>query len=256
MSDAVGNRTEKLDASGYGQLYSYADNNRLVETSTRDATGDTVVGDYTYDGRGQRAVKVAGGVTTHYIYGPSGELLGEYVVGLDENRKEYVYLNGQPIAVYAYQTVTTQPSAQELTLDNGDPGTSSSGSWQTKSDAQQYGSGYEYANQASGRTYRWTATPPGGPYDVYAWWVEGNHWSDTVTYTIRYGSGETDIVVKSHGSGGGQWQYLGTYSSVDGQDYVEVSSSSNKFSADAIRWVHTPDPIVAVTEGTYCIQTS
>lgn len=36
------------------------------------------VGAYTYNAFNQRTKKVAGGNTTHYVYGPGGALLGEY----------------------------------------------------------------------------------------------------------------------------------------------------------------------------------
>ncbi len=76
--DAVGNRTTKLDSLGYGQLFNYADNNRLAQTATRDGSGDTIVMDYQYDGRGQRVSKQNTSTEIHYIYGTSGQLLGEY----------------------------------------------------------------------------------------------------------------------------------------------------------------------------------
>jgi RHS repeat-associated protein len=251
--DPAGNRTARLDAGGFGQFYSYADHNRLAQVTLRDGSGEAVVGDYTYDGRGQRVAKTVDGITIHYIYGLSGELLGEYVVGELENSTEYAYLNGQPIAVMRVATDAYQPPSIEVVLDNGDAGTSSSGSWQSKTDAQDYAADYLFASKSAGTSYRWTVTPPGNTYDVYAWWVEHNSHSDTVTYTIRYGTGETDTVVKSHKSGGGEWQHLGSYYSTDGGDYVEVSSGANRFVADAIRWVHVPDPVVTQTKSTHFI---
>jgi hypothetical protein len=203
------------DTISSGQLYTYGDHNRLLQTSVRDLSGDTVVGDYTYDGRGQRVSKTAGGVTIHYVYGLGGELLGEYPVGAAGQSIEYVYLHGQPIAVTQQALETVQPPALELILDNGAAGTSSTGTWQSKTATQDYGVDYRYTNQTSGSSYRWSATPPGLTYDVYAWWVGASNQSASVTYTIRYGSGETATVVKSHKSGGGQWQYLGSYYSTE-----------------------------------------
>ena len=124
--DAAGNRTEKLDGSGYGQLYAFADHNRLVQTSIRDGAGNTVVGGYQYDGRGQRTIKTTAEGTTHFIYGPSGELLGEYADSGDTLR-EHIYLNGQPEALYL--PLTTTPTPIDLVVDNGDAGTSASGTW-------------------------------------------------------------------------------------------------------------------------------
>jgi RHS repeat-associated protein len=59
--------------------------------------GGTTVGTYTYSANNQRTKKVAGGTTTHYVYGLGGKLSGEY-----DNAgvliREYVYLNGEPLA--------------------------------------------------------------------------------------------------------------------------------------------------------------
>ncbi|WP_435641573.1 RHS repeat domain-containing protein [Micavibrio aeruginosavorus] len=55
------------------------------------------VGTYTYNASNQRTKKVAGGNTTHYVYGAGGLLYGEY-----DNAgaliREYVYLNDAPLA--------------------------------------------------------------------------------------------------------------------------------------------------------------
>ncbi len=251
--DAMGNRTSKLNSAGDGQLFSYGEHKRLSQTSIRDSAGDTVVGEYQYDGRGQRASKKVMGTTVHFIYGQSGELLGEYTDGLSEELTEYVYLNGQPIAVSREKTELYQPPGAELILDNGDPGTNRTGKWQTKSNRRDHGSDYLFANKAANRSYRWTTTPPGTSYDVYAWWVSGKSYSSQVAYTIGYGAGETDTVTKSQKSGGGQWQILGSYYSTDGLDYVEVSSPDNKFVADAIRWVQVHEPVITRTATSYFI---
>jgi len=59
--------------------------------------GGTTVGAYTYSANNQRTKKVAGGTTTHYVYGLGGKLYGEY----DNSGvliREYFYLNGEPLA--------------------------------------------------------------------------------------------------------------------------------------------------------------
>lgn len=251
--DAAGNRTAGLDGRDDGQLFVYADHNRLIQASIRTADGDTIVADYVYDGRGQRLAKTAGGETVHYIYSQSGELLGEYSAGASERLTEYIYLNGQPVAMASKKTDVYQPPGDELILDNGEPGTASSGSWQTKSNKLDYGPDYLFANKSANRSYRWSATPPGNKFQVYAWWVSGKSFSSQVAYTIAYGDGETDKVSRSHKSGGGQWQLLGTYHSTGGQYHVEVSSPDNKFVADAIRWVELHEPFITTTTSTHFI---
>lgn len=52
---------------------------------------------YTYNAYNQRTKKVTGGVTTHYVYGAGGLMLGEYTSAAAMVR-EYIYLNGAPLA--------------------------------------------------------------------------------------------------------------------------------------------------------------
>jgi RHS repeat-associated protein len=58
--------------------------------------GGTTVGTYTYNLYRERAKKVASS-TTYYVYGPGGLLYGEYDTSGNFIR-EYVYLNGSPLA--------------------------------------------------------------------------------------------------------------------------------------------------------------
>lgn len=59
--------------------------------------GGSTVGAYTYSANNQRAKKVAGGNTVHYVYSSDGLLIGEY-----DNTgtliREYVWLDGEPLA--------------------------------------------------------------------------------------------------------------------------------------------------------------
>jgi RHS repeat-associated protein len=251
--DAAGNRSSKLDQYGQGELYVYDDQNRLSELTRRDSKGESLTARYGYDGKGQRISKVVSDGETHFIYSPSGQLLGEYSSSGEREYREYVYLDTVPVAILSRETQEIPRPGAELVIDNGEPGTSGTGSWRSKSGKGNYGSGYLFASKSSGTAYRWSATPPGGKYRVYAWWMNKRNYSEEVTYTIRYGSGQTDKVSKSHNTGGSQWQLLGTYFSEDGQDYVEVRSGNNKFVADAIRWVAVNDPELTVTEAIHFI---
>ena len=251
--DAAGNRTAKLDQNGDGWFYHYGDHNRLVDIVEQNSTGNTLAGSYLYDARGRRVSKMAADDETHFIYNLSGQLLGEYSAGDVNEYLEYVYLEGIPVAIMSRSAETVTPPGTELILDNSAPGTSSTGSWRSKSNARAYGPDYLLASKSNNASFRWTASPPGNAYRVYAWWVDKKNQSQDVNYSIRYGSGQIDTVTRSHRAGGGQWQLLGTYNSVDGQDYVEVRSDSNKFVADAIRWVSVNDPVTTVSDLIYYV---
>ncbi len=66
--DANGSTTQ-MGAQGFV----YGQNTRLIQA----LSGGTVVGEYTYNGAGQRAVKTAGGQTTVFHYDQAGNLIGE-----------------------------------------------------------------------------------------------------------------------------------------------------------------------------------
>jgi RHS repeat-associated protein len=86
--DAAGNTIESLIGS-----YSYNDANR-IERFSKSGT----LAEYAYTGQGERIRKTLNGKMTRYRYGEYGELLGEY----DQSGtliREYVYLDGQPLAL-------------------------------------------------------------------------------------------------------------------------------------------------------------
>lgn len=95
---AVGGNSYTYDASGNitddgVREYVWDSTGRLKEVKISAST----VGAYTYNAYNQRTKKLAGGVTTHYVYGAGGLLYGEYDNSGNFIR-EYVYLNGAPLA--------------------------------------------------------------------------------------------------------------------------------------------------------------
>ena len=235
--DAIGNRTKKLNSGGYGQLYIFGDHGRLLQTSVRNAGGDTVVGEYKYDGLGQRVSKLVNGVKTNFVYGLNGELLGEYK-GDGSANVEYVYLNGQPIAVISAKWKSITPPPLIFTMDNDAPGTSSSGTWAANTNVQAVGPNYRLGSKKATAYYRWTINhSPGLCEEIQVNWVQGSSYSSTVQYSIVHGAG-TGVVVKNHKIGGGQWQTLGSYCGIK---YVQVSAAAGKTAADAVRFL-TPVP--------------
>jgi len=95
---AVGSDSYTYDASGNitdddTREYFWDDVGRLEEVKISSVT----VGEYTYNAFNQRTIKLASSVTTHYVYGAGGLLYGEYDSSGNLIR-EYVYLNGEPLA--------------------------------------------------------------------------------------------------------------------------------------------------------------
>ena len=98
----------KISAVG-ANAYTYDAVGNITNDGTREYVWDSLghlrevkisastVGAYTYNASHQRTQKVAGGTTTHYVYGAGGLLYGEYT-GAGALIREYIYLNGEPLA--------------------------------------------------------------------------------------------------------------------------------------------------------------
>jgi RHS repeat-associated protein len=142
-TDQVGNITQRgsvtfdYDAAGNitddgTRVYVWDDAGRLKEVEI----SSTTVGAYTYNASNQRAIKVASSVTTHYIYGASGLLYGEYDSAGDMIR-EYIYLNGEPLTQINDGSPETPTYLHTDNLGTPRYGTSAAGSqvWAWDSDA-------------------------------------------------------------------------------------------------------------------------
>ena len=111
--DAVGNTLQ----SALGNTV-YDDTNRVVQY-----TRAGVVAEYAYNGKGERIRKTVNGQTTHFRYGPNAQLLGEYDDSGNPMR-EYVYLEGQPLAQLSFSSNGVP--------DTTSPTTSHCRQWKTK----------------------------------------------------------------------------------------------------------------------------
>lgn len=251
--DANGNRISKLDAggSGAGLLYTYDDHNRLTEV--KDAASASPLAGYTYNAFDQRVIKTAGGNTTHYLYGPGGQLMAERD-GQGATLRDYLYLNGQPLAVVEYGSATNDPppTPQEVIMDNDDPGTSFTGAWASTKSKKAYNSNYGLSNN-NGNTYRWTPSNlNASDYQVYARWPGVKKHNSSAQYTVSH-NGQTTNSNQDQSKAGKQWVLLGTYTfSGDGSEYIELSDLGGKTAADAVRLVEvTTAPPPTMTASIY-----
>jgi len=87
--DAAGNL---IQDSRFTYVYNQA--NRLAEVKQGGATLAT----YTYNAEGQRVAKTVGGQTSHFVYGPDGQLFGVYSGTTGAAVEEIVYLGSVPVA--------------------------------------------------------------------------------------------------------------------------------------------------------------
>jgi len=126
----------------------------------------------------------------------------------------------------------------EVIVDNGEAGTSSTGTWRTSGGADPYGNSSLYSKTV-GATYSFEATI-GGVYEVSLWWTEWPSRSTSVPVKIYDGDTLLDTVLVNQTAQGGQWNVLGTYS-FSGTAKVTVVSEDSSYStcADAVRFVFT-----------------
>jgi RHS repeat-associated protein len=97
--------SNKISAVG-ASSYTYDDNGNITDDGVNTytwnaanqlATVNTTAGVYTYNWLNQRSEKVTASGTTYFVYGPGGLPYGEYDSSGTMIR-EYVYLNGEPLA--------------------------------------------------------------------------------------------------------------------------------------------------------------
>ena len=136
--------------------------------------------------------------------------------------------NGEVSEVAQQQLVIENPV---ITIDNGGPGTSSTGTWSVSTGPNPYGSNSLYARPTA--TYTWQfASQPAGLYDVYIWYTATSTRASAVPVNIN----GLETVTIDQRTGGGQWNYLGTYA-FNGSGYVTVTAVGTASTcADAVRF--------------------
>ncbi len=106
----AGNRLDNVTEGGFFSPYAYDNtghptidgikefvynqNRRLFQVKA----GASVLGEYTYDGKGRRVIKSASGVTTVFHYDVSGRLIAE-TDAAGNLLVDYIYLEGKPLAM-------------------------------------------------------------------------------------------------------------------------------------------------------------
>ncbi len=157
------------------------------------------------------------------------------------------------LAAVLVSTVVGSAAAAEIIIDNGQAGTSSTGTWCVSGATGFYGTNSLYSCGSGADTYRWTPTIPAtGQYKVYVWWTSHPNRSTSVPYTLVHAGG-TFNTTKNQQTGGGQWQLLGTFTFNAGTaGYLQVSDANGQAAADATRWVSTATKlaITSVNGGT------
>ena len=126
-------------------------------------------------------------------------------------------------------------NGSEVIVDNGEAGTSSTGTWRTSGGANPYGSESIYSKNR-GATYTFEAALH-GTCEVSLWWTEWSSRSTSVPVEIYDGDTLLDTVLVNQKEQGGQWNVVGTYFFSDGARVTVVSEGGCSTCADAVRFV-------------------
>ncbi len=135
-------------------------------------------------------------------------------------------------------TWSEQKKSIEVIIDNGDPGTSYTGTWEVSGGSNPYGSDSVWSRD--GDQYTWTFVPPSsGEYTLSMWWSDWPSRSTSVPVEIAHDGGTAKVTVNQL-QNAGRWNAIGRYSFRAGNAYnVSITSQPAPAStcADAIKFV-------------------
>lgn len=140
--------------------------------------------------------------------------------------------------VLSFKTAAA-PSSSTFIIDNGQAGTSWTGTWAASGAEGFYGTNSLWAR--GGATYTWTFYPwPSAVYEVSMWWTEYSSRSTAAPVKINHADGVASLTVNQQ-TGGGKWNVLGQYSfnAVGSVTLTANGSYPTSFCADAVRFVRT-----------------
>lgn len=132
----------------------------------------------------------------------------------------------------------TGSSVDEQIIDNGDSGTSSTGTWTVSGGTGPYGPDSLWARYTA--SYTWQFTPAqSGSYSVYMWWTEFSSRGTAIPVSITHAGGTANLTINQQANGS-QWNLLGAYNFNAGTAYsvvLRTQGGSPTACADAVRFV-------------------
>jgi hypothetical protein len=182
-----------------------------------------------------------------------GSQVGSTFVNQQETPSQWVWLGNYPLGADTQVTLTSPGGGSTnadavwfepgpvppLThiIDNGDAGTSSTGSWAVSGGSSPYGANSLWS-RGVGDTYTFEKVVT-GTYSVEAWWTAFSSRHDDVPFQIYDGASLVTTVNKSQMTGGGQWNELLASHIFTTSIKVVIESTTVDFStcADAIRLI-------------------
>ena len=128
---------------------------------------------------------------------------------------------------------TNPHGIDEIIIDNGGNGTSSTGNWHLSMGLSYYKSRSVYSRQA-GATYTFEA-PVTGAYDVALWWTYRHSRCSSVLVEIYDADQLFDIIYVNQLENDAQWNSLGTYNFTNTARIVILSKGDCSTNADAAK---------------------
>ena len=137
------------------------------------------------------------------------------------------------LALLAFGVVN---ASADVIIDNGDTGTSYTGTWRVSGGLSPYGVDSLWARD--GATYTWGFdSQPAGTYKVGMWWSEWASRATDIGVEVNHGVG-TDTISINQYENAGQWNSLGTY-------YLDTSGSvtiTAAYGSTAVSYTHLTLP--------------
>ncbi|MCP4215549.1 MAG: hypothetical protein GY765_12925, partial [bacterium] len=119
-------------------------------------------------------------------------------------------------------------------IDNGDPGTSSSGTWKVSGVMPPYGSDSLFSKNV-GDTYTFE-TELTGCHEIFLWWTSSNSRCPDVPVEIYDGTTHIDTKTVHQKNDGGKWYALGEYAfNGIAKIVIRTASDNCSTSVDAVR---------------------
>jgi hypothetical protein len=125
----------------------------------------------------------------------------------------------------------------EIIIDNGGNGTTSTGNWRSSYGSSYYKSRSVYSNQARD-TYTFE-TPVTGTYEVELWWTYFYNRCSSVPVEIYDADQLLDIIYVDQLENDAKWNSLGSYDFTRTAKIVVVSEGQCSTNADAVKFIYS-----------------
>jgi hyaluronate lyase len=142
-----------------------------------------------------------------------------------------------PVVTRMLQVNGPAPQAKRIILENGSPGTSSTGKWSVSSGRSPHGGGALSASGSGSYVFKLPIQAP-GTYHVHVWWSDSASHSTKVPIDIQHAGGVKTVTVNQR-SKGGRWNALGTFSFNTSATVTIRVVGKDKTCADAISLLPT-----------------